>query len=487
MDYIVGFVSISLVALLYFLLFKPKHTNLPPSPPAWPIVGHLPDLISKNSPPFLDYMSNIAQKYGPLIHLKFGLHSSIFASTKEAAMEVLQTNDKVLSGRQPLPCFRIKPHIDYSILWSDSNSYWKKGRKILHTEIFSQKMLQAQEKNRERVAGNLVNFIMTKVGDVVELRSWLFGCALNVLGHVVFSKDVFEYSDQSDEVGMDKLIHGMLMTGGDFDVASYFPVLARFDLHGLKRKMDEQFKLLIKIWEGEVLARRANRNPEPKDMLDVLIANDFNEHQINAMFMETFGPGSDTNSNIIEWALAQLIKNPDKLAKLREELDRVVGRSSTVKESHFSELPYLQACVKETMRLYPPISIMIPHRCMETCQVMGYTIPKGMDVHVNAHAIGRDPKDWKDPLKFQPERFLDSDIEYNGKQFQFIPFGSGRRICPGRPLAVRIIPLVLASLVHAFGWELPDGVPNEKLDMEELFTLSLCMAKPLRVIPKVRI
>ena len=155
-----------------------------------------------------------------------------------------------------------------------------------------------------------------------------------------------------------------------------------------------------------------------------------------------------------------------------------------VREAHLPKLTFLQACLKETLRLHPAGPILLPHRAAETCQVMNYTIPKNTEVLVNFWAIGRDPEYWEDPLEFKPERFLNSSLDFRGNDFEFIPFGSGRRICPGMPMAAKHVPLVTAALVHAFDWSLPDGVDAKDLDMAEKFGIAMRKEEPLLVVPK---
>ncbi len=186
-----------------------------------------------------------------------------------------------------------------------------------------------------------------------------------------------------------------------------------------------------------------------------------------------------------EWAMADLMKNQDAMHKLRDELEREIG-TDIVKESHLAHLPYLQACVKETLRLHPPGPLLLPHRALQTCQVMGYTIPKDSQVLVNMWAIGRDSTIWNDPLSFKPERFLDSSLDFNGNHFDYIPFGAGRRICPGQPLATRQVPFIVASLVHSFDWVFPDNMSSTELDMDDKFTITLRKKQPPQLIPKGR-
>lgn len=199
-----------------------------------------------------------------------------------------------------------------------------------------------------------------------------------------------------------------------------------------------------------------------------------------------FGAGTETSASTIEWAIAELTKNPTILSKLRQEIQTIVGHNP-IKESHLPHLPYLQACVKETLRLHPPTPLLLPHKALEPCQLLGYTIPKDCQVMVNAWAIGRDPKTWKDPLNFSPERFLNSNVDFKGNDFELIPFSSGRRICPGVPLATQFLQLIVGTMVQSFEWGLPNGMQPSELVMDEKFGLTLQKEPPLLIVPKARV
>ncbi|KAH7862581.1 hypothetical protein Vadar_006775 [Vaccinium darrowii] len=212
---------------------------------------------------------------------------------------------------------------------------------------------------------------------------------------------------------------------------------------------------------------------------------DPNELDMSETFRELFTTGTDTNTSTVEWAMAELVKNAKAMTKVRQELVTEINQSFP-KNSHLPQLPYLQACVKETLRLHPPAPFLLPHRAFASCKVMNYTIPKDAQVIVNVWAIGKDPMIWEDPLQFKPERFLNSTLDYKGNDYEFLPFGAGRRICPGLPMATKHVPLVLASLIHFFDWSLPDEIDPNELDMSEKFGVTLEMEQPLLLIPKVR-
>lgn len=183
--------------------------------------------------------------------------------------------------------------------------------------------------------------------------------------------------------------------------------------------------------------------------------------------------------------MTELMKNPRCMKIVQEELAREIGQNM-VRESDLPKLPYLQACFKETLRLYPPAPFLIPRRALEPCQILNYTIPKDSKVQVNVRAIGRDPKYWEDPSVFKPERFLDSSLDFKGNDFEYLPFGSGRRMCPGMPMAIKQVPLVVASLLHFFEWSLPKGENPKDLSMSTIFGLTLVKEESLLLIPKVR-
>ena len=180
----------------------------------------------------------------------------------------------------------------------------------------------------------------------------------------------------------------------------------------------------------------------------------------------------DTSATSTEWAISELIKHPRVMKKLQKEIETVVGMERMVDESDLQKLEYLDMVVKESMRLHPVGPLLIPHASMEDCTVNGFHIPRNSRVLINAWAIGRDPSSWNDPEKFVPERFEGSSVDLRGRDFQLIPFGSGRRACPGFQLGLTVVRLVVAQLVHSFDWELPNGMLPNELDMIEEFGLT---------------
>ena len=198
---------------------------------------------------------------------------------------------------------------------------------------------------------------------------------------------------------------------------------------------------------------------------------------------DLFVAGTDTTSSTLEWAMAEVLHNPETLIKAKAELEQTIGKGKAVEESDIARLPYLRTIIKETLRLHPPVPFLIPRKVEVDSEVAGFNVPKGSQVLVNAWAIGRDPSLWDKPTKFMPDRFLESELDVRGRDFELLPFGAGRRICPGLPLAIRMVPVMLGSLLNSFDWKLEGGIAPKDLDMEEKFGITLQKAHPLRAVP----
>ena len=195
-----------------------------------------------------------------------------------------------------------------------------------------------------------------------------------------------------------------------------------------------------------------------------------------------FIAGTDTSSTVLVWIMAELIRNPSVMQRAQTEVREAVKGKTRVEENRLSKLMYLKSIVKEGFRLHPPAPLLVPRETTDDCTIEGYHIPAKTRVFVNAKSIGTDPKYWKNQNKFQPERFLDSLVDFRGQHFELLPFGAGRRGCPGMNFAILIIELALANLLHRFDWELPHGIRRQDLDMEEAIGLSMHKKVPLCLV-----
>ncbi|GLT91004.1 hypothetical protein SLE2022_089140 [Rubroshorea leprosula] len=257
--------------------------------------------------------------------------------------------------------------------------------------------------------------------------------------------------------------------------------------------MGKLAKKLDKIFDRIIEQRlKYGDEEENKDFLQFLLKlkdegdpkTPFTMTHLRALLMDMVVGGSDTSSNSIEFTMAEILNHPEVLRKVQEELDAVVGRDNIVEESHIHKLPYLLAIMKESLRLHPVLPLMVPRCPSQTCTVGGYTIPKGSRVFVNVWAIHRDPSIWENPLEFNPDRFLNSNWDFSGSDFRYLPFGSGRRICAGIAMAERMVLYSLATLLHSFDWKFPE---DEKPKIADKFGIVLKLKNPLVAIPTPRL
>jgi len=201
------------------------------------------------------------------------------------------------------------------------------------------------------------------------------------------------------------------------------------------------------------------------------------------VLQDLFVAGTDTSSTTVVWAMSEMVKHPRVMKKAQEEVRQVFGDKGTVDEAGLHELNYLKLAIKETFRLHPPVPLLLPRESREDCKINGYDIPIKSKVIVNVSAIGRDPTYWNEPERFYPERFLDNSIDYKGTDFELLPFGAGRKMCPGILFGTVNVELPLAQLLFHFDWNLPKGPKPEDLDMSEVFGAVVTRKNDLCLIP----
>ncbi|XP_059637609.1 cytochrome P450 76T24-like [Cornus florida] len=280
---------------------------------------------------------------------------------------------------------------------------------------------------------------------------------------------------------------------GKPNIADYFPLLKLIDPQRVRRQLKFYFEKLLEIFEEIINQRLQSRVASSvlgNDVLETLLNltedkdTGLSVSEVKRLILDLFLAGTDTTTATLEWAMAELIKKPEAMAKARNELEEVIGRDGhrLVQESDIPTLPYLQAVVKETFRLHPVGPLLVPHKAEADVEICGFTVPKNAQVLINVWAMGRDPNIWSNPSLFLPERFLEHKTDFKGQDFELIPFGGGRRVCPGMPLASRMLHLMLASLLQSFDWKPEEGVKPEDIDMTDKFGLTLQKAKPLKAI-----
>ncbi|XP_076952762.1 putative (S)-N-methylcoclaurine 3'-hydroxylase isozyme 2 [Bidens hawaiensis] len=468
---------------LFFIFkqrFQSSKNQLPPGPPGWPIIGNI---LQIGSNPLVT-ISMFAQEYGPLISLHLGTQLLVVASSPKTASEILKNHDRILSGRARPDAFEHSFSPFYLVWSTDCGDHWKTLRTLCRTEMFSPKALEAQSRLRDEKLAQMMCFLHGKKQEVVNIGDVVFTTMFNMISNVLFGKDLVGYEEKhGTSDGLKGKLFRALKDGTKANISDFFPLFKRLDLQGIRRENLHNLREIFSFWEDIVAERRAQIQDmavavaeEEKTFLDRLLENGFSKDQINACALELFIAGVDTTSSTIEWAIAELLKNKEAMSKLQEELKYKTA------ESQLSNCSYLNACIKETLRLHPAVPFLIPRRAFEACEVMNYTIPQNAQIFINVWAIGRNPEVWDDPLSFKPERFIGSNLDFKGQDFELIPFGAGRRMCPGLPSGIKSLQLIIASLINEFRWVLPDDEDPSKLDMKEKFGVTLQKEKPLQLV-----
>ncbi|XP_028781024.1 flavonoid 3'-monooxygenase-like isoform X1 [Neltuma alba] len=490
-----------LATIVVLILFRGhlrrRQYKLPPGPRPWPIIGNL-NLISPLPHRSLHALS---QKYGPIMHVWFGSRPVVVGSSAEMAREFLKTHDIALAGRPKFAAGKYTTYNYSDMTWSQYGPYWKQARKICQTELFSAKRLESFEYIRREELKALLKELYDSANKTIVLKDHLSTLSLNVISRMMLGKKYLEKSQDAvvSPEEFKKMLDELFLLNGVLNIGDFIPWINFLDLQGYIKRMKVLGKKFDRFME-HVLdehneRRRGNPDYVAKDMVDVLLqlADDptlevkIERHGVKAFTQDLLAGGTESSTVTVEWAISELLRKPEIFKKATEELDTVIGRERWVEEKDVPNLPYINAIAKETMRLHPVSPMLVPRMASEDVKVAGYDIPKGTQIHVNIWAIGRDPDIWENPNDFEPERFLTKNIDVKGHDFELLPFGAGRRMCPGYPLGIKVIQTSLANLLHGFHWRLNDGMKKEDLSMDEIFGLSTPKEFPLETVVQPRL
>ncbi|KAL4316402.1 hypothetical protein AHAS_Ahas15G0281500 [Arachis hypogaea] len=514
---------LSLIVLLYILLFRPfkRGGNLkepPMAAGAWPILGHLP--LLRGSQPLHLTLGTMADKYGPLFTIKFGATKTIVLSNWEMAKECFTINDMAVSSRPKTVAIE---NLSYNFAvfgLGPYGPYWRELRKIATLELLSNRQIEllghvrvsevqasinelyslwSRKKNKESYNSDDDGYVS------VEMKEWFSQLTFNTVLRMIAGKRYFggATTDAVSAAGGEekakkclKLIEDFMHLLGLFTVGDAIPALRWMDLGGHERAMKRTAKELDSVlneWLEEHRRSFGEKATSERDFMDVMISiigkkkiHGFDADTIiKATTMAMIVGGVDTVTVTLTWAMCLLMRNPNILEKAKEELDTQVGNQRCIKESDINKLVYLQAIVKETLRLCPAAPLSAPREFTQDCTLGGYHIKKGTQLITNIWKINTNSHSWPYPLEFKPERFLTThkDVDVRGHHFELLPFGSGRRMCPGVSFGLQMVHFTLASFLHSFEILNPSSEP---VDMTGILGLTNVKATPLEVLVKPR-
>nr|XP_043629503.1 cytochrome P450 CYP736A12-like [Erigeron canadensis] len=501
--------SLLFLLLIGIILFRIHNNNthfvrrkLPPGPFPLPIIGSI-HLLGNHPHRVLDKLSKV---YGPIMSIRLGNVETVVLSSSEATKLFLGTHDEVFCSRPQMQASKFLSYGTKGIAFAEYGPHWRSMRKLCTMELLSSAKLSGYSNMRKEEIELSVDEVRAssmnnKVVNLSEVASRLIE---KMTFRMLFGKKSYK------ESGFHRVVEESSQVVGAFNLADYVPLLAPLDLQGLTRRIkliskecDNMLETIIKDHERDIdtTLLRANDDDDHMCFIDVLLSLErqhlnsqgdqsysIDKGILKAVLLDLIVGAGDASSTSIEWVLSVLIKYPRVMKKLRQELKDVVGEKKMVDEKDLRNLSYLEMIIKETFRLYPTAPLLVPRASTKDVIINGYHIPKKTHVLVNFWAFGRDSNIWSETCDdFMPERFLDEEIDLYGQDFELIPFGVGRRGCPGLKLGLINTGLVVSQLVHSFDWDLPNGMSPSDLNMDERFGLSMPRAKPLLAVPTYRL
>ncbi|KAL7122284.1 hypothetical protein ACP275_01G035600 [Erythranthe tilingii] len=497
--------AILLLSFVFFFVYKGnrksrnKTAKLPPSPWKLPLIGHLHHIGKLPHRSF----QKLSEKHGPLMHVMLGEVTAIVVSSPALAKQVLKVHDPTFADRPVTIAGEILWYNSSNISFSQYGDYWRQMRKICILELLSAKNVKSFSSIRNDEVSQLIESIKISSSSsaTVDLTEKIFGMTSSITCRAAFGKVC---KDKDQLIGMFK--EGITLVSG-FDVSDLYPSskllkalsFNRMRLMKMRLKLDlilddvidEHRRNLEKIVfaDEENSDRRGNGEFGNEDLVDVLLRVKesgelefpISDDNIKAVIYDIFAAGTETSSTTIDWIMAELIRNPRVMSKLQTEIRETFKGNPKFGESDVQKLKYLKLVIKEGFRLHAPIPL-IPRVSRQDTEIEGYFIPIGAKVLVNAWAMGRDPGIWSDPESFEPERFENDPRDFTGNDFEYIPFGAGRRMCPGMTFGLASVELPLAHLLYSFDWKLPAGMSSGDLDMTERPAITAARRQNLELV-----
>ncbi|XP_073043169.1 cytochrome P450 98A3-like [Primulina eburnea] len=486
-----------LTIFIAYKLYQRLRFKLPPGPRPRPIVGNLYDI----KPVFVRCFTEWAEVYGPIFSVYLGSHLNVVVNSAELAKQVLRDNDQQLAYRNRTRMISRFSKNGMDLIWADYGPHYVKVRKLCTLELFSMKRVESLKPIREDEVTYMIESIYKdsikpeNKGKALELREYLGMAAFLHITRLSFGKRFMDSNGVIDKQGQELkyILDNAIKLGSKKSFSDFLPWF-RYLFKSENAALDEHDTLAndftIKIMEEHTLARKKSGSTK-SHFVDALLTlqkeYDLSDDSVITLLWDMVSAGMDTVTITVEWGMAEMVRNPRVQQKIQEELDRVIGQDRIMTEADIPNLPYLQCVVKECFRVHPPTPLLLPHKANSNVKIGGYDIPKGSTVNVNLWSLARDPAVWKAPLEFWPERFLEEDIDMKGTDYRLLPFGSGRRVCPGAQLAINFVTSILGHMLHHFTWTMPAGMRPEDIDMNEQPGLVIYMKTPFKAVPTPRL
>ncbi|XP_019150785.1 PREDICTED: premnaspirodiene oxygenase-like [Ipomoea nil] len=480
---------VSFLVLVYTQWKKQRRGKMPPGPRKLPIIGNLLHITG----PVLPHraLRDLARKYGGLMSLQIGEISAVVVSSPDMAKEFLRTHDLAFATRAETLAGSILLYNNSDIVLGPYGDYWRQMRKICITELLNPRLVRSFSSIRHDEIHRLLADVRSSAGRPFNVSERIFLFTSSIICRAAFG-EVFDGREQFIQQTKD-----ISVLTGSFDFADMFPSWkALHPLFGNKSEILKTHRKTDSIIESIINDHRNKLESGTGEdcIIDVLLKLmdsgnlqvPITHDNIKAIIIDMFGAGSETSTTTSMWAMSEMMKNPRVLAKAQAEVREVFKGKEMLEESDVEQLPYLKTVVKETLRCHPPTPLIATRECREETVINGgYTIPVKTKVMVNAYALATDPQYWEEPERFIPERFEDNGVDFNGSHFQYVPFGAGRRICPGLAFGFANTISPLAHLLYNFDWKLPEGVTAETLDMTEMLGLAVARKNDLILIPSI--
>ncbi|WJX63615.1 hypothetical protein P8452_48478 [Trifolium repens] len=430
---------------------------------------------------------------------QLGQVPAIIISSSKAAESFLKTHDINFASRPKVTASELLSYGSKGIAFSEYSPYWRSMKKLCTVKLLSASKVEMLGPIRKEKLDVLVKSIKAAlVGEVVNISEVVANLIEDIMYKMMLGRSKYEQFD------LKKLVQEATNLYGAFNLADYVPWLGALDFQGLTRSCKKTSKSLDVVLEVILKDHEHISNLDKthhEDFVNILLSNmnkaidpenDQNHvidrSNVKAVLLDMIVAAIDTSATTIEWALTELLRHPRVMKNLQDEIQNEVGTKRMVEEKDLKKFNYLDMVIDETLRLYPVAPLLVPRECGESITIDGYFIKEKTRVIVNAWAIGRDSNVWSDNVEeFYPERFINKKMNYLGQDFESIPFGAGRRRCPGIQLGLVSVKLVLAQLVHCFNWKLPNNINPSNLNMEEKFGLSIPRAQHLHAIPSYRL